>query len=165
MKTISFLGINTMLCVIVSFVFYACVPQKAAYFKVDYATESDTIRVECWETGRLMGDYTSKPYITSTGKDYAVIGIYSYRDSPQMFSEENAFHFLCVRYDSVRFTRLSDNAATITYRHDENATEAQRYFFTREAWTRDPEGKNVWTYHFHLTDDMFQVQYDSKSEP
>lgn len=30
---------------------------------------------------------------------------------------------------------------TFVFRHDENATEEQRYFFTREAWHCDPEGE------------------------
>lgn len=44
-------------------------------------------------------------------------------------------------YDSVMLTRSSDGATSIVFRHDENATEEQRYFFTREAWHCDPEGE------------------------
>jgi hypothetical protein len=61
-------------------------------------------------------------------------------------------------YDSVRLTRRSDNASTITYHHNENATNAQRYFFTREAWKCDPEGETEKdrTYTLILTEDMFE---------
>ena len=54
-------------------------------------------------------------------------------------SEEQAFAKLMSDFDSVKIIRRSDGASTLTYRHDENATEEQRYFFTREAWICDPE--------------------------
>ena len=58
-------------------------------------------------------------------------------------TEEESFLKLCSDYDSVRLSRRSDGASTITYRHDENATEEQRYFFTREAWRCDTEGETL----------------------
>lgn len=59
--------------------------------------------------------------------------------------------------DSIRIIRKSDNASTLTFRHDENATEAQRYFFTREAWDCDPPGEVLYDrrYTLILTEDMF----------
>ena len=74
-------------------------------------------------------------------------------------SIENAFTYLSTEYDSVRFTRSSDGAATITYRHDENASNAQRYFFTREAWTCSPDDEGydgTRTYTLILTEEMFR---------
>lgn len=72
-------------------------------------------------------------------------------------SEESSFATLLSQIDSIRIIRKSDNASTITFRHDENATEAQRYFFTREAWDCDPPDEKMYsrTYTFKFTDDMF----------
>ena len=69
------------------------------------------------------------------------------------YTEEEAFNILRHEYDSVQIIRRSDNAATITYRHDEQASEAQRYFFTPEAWDA-PEGLTSYT--LKLTDEMFK---------
>ena len=73
-------------------------------------------------------------------------------------SVEQAFASLCNDYDSVKLTRCSDGASTITYRHDENATDAQRYFFTREAWNCTPEGETEKdrTYTLILKEEMFK---------
>ena len=72
--------------------------------------------------------------------------------------QEEAFATLISNIDSIRIIRKSDGASTITYRHDENATEAQRYFFTRDAWTCYPEGEELYGrgYQFIATNDMFQ---------
>ncbi len=73
-------------------------------------------------------------------------------------TEEQAFNTLMSDYDSVMLTRSSDSTSTITYRHDENATDAQCYFFTREAWKCAPEGETEKsrTYTLILTDEMFE---------
>lgn len=73
-------------------------------------------------------------------------------------TEEESFARLRSSIDSIRIVRKADNASTITYRGDDNATDAQRYFFTREAWDCDPEGENEKsrTYTLKITDEMFQ---------
>ena len=152
MKTIA-LGIKNMLCVIAFIAFYACTSDKSALFYADYATDNDTIMIECWKNGHLNRDNTSKPFITSAGEKYVRIGFFAYDDDVDMFSEENAFHYMCIAFDSVKFTRLSDNAQTLTYRHDEDASETQLLFFKKDAWERQESGDFFYT--FHLSDDMF----------
>ena len=73
-------------------------------------------------------------------------------------TEEQAFAKLMSEFDSVKIIRRSDGASTLTYRHDENATEEQRYFFTREAWKCDPEGETEKDriYTLILTEEMFK---------
>ena len=73
-------------------------------------------------------------------------------------SEENAFTSLISQYDSIKIIRKSDGASTITYHNGDNATDEQRYFFTRDAWICSPdiegyEGDR--TYTLKLTDGMF----------
>ena len=73
-------------------------------------------------------------------------------------TDEQAFAKLMSDFDSVKIFRRSDGASTIIYRHDENATEEQRYFFTREAWKCDPEGETEKDriYTLILTEEMFR---------
>ena len=101
----------------------------------------------------MMTGTRARPFLIGSGIFFSAMG------GPSVaISEEQAFASLCNDYDSVKLTRRSDGAATIIYRHDENASDAQRYFFTREAWVCDPEGETQKdrTYTLILTDDMFK---------
>jgi hypothetical protein len=120
---------------------------------------NDTLVLKGWD-GANEVCYTS-PYASNSGDVFGKTTISSFRaggGSSTIVTEEQAFTQLMSDYDSVRITRRSDNASTITYRHDENASDAQRYFFTREAWQCDPEGEELKsrTYTFILKDEMFK---------
>ena len=91
--------------------------------------------------------------------DHVTVSLVGSMGGPSVaISVEQAFASLCNDYDSVKLTRRSDGASTITYRHDENATDAQRYFFTREAWSCTPEGETEKdrTYTLILKEEMFK---------
>ena len=120
--------------------------------------ENDTITLVGWGADGKT-NYTS-PYTNPQGWPTENTSIFWMQDGggPSVsITREQAFTGLQSRFDSVRITRRSDGASTITYRHDDNATEAQRYFFKREAWDCDPEGEELKDriYTFKLTDDMF----------
>lgn len=86
----------------------------------------------------------SSPYTSNSGDVHKspTISSYGVAGGPYIYvTEDQAFTNLMSDYDSVMLTRSSDGATSIVFRHDENATEEQRYFFTREAWKCDPEGE------------------------
>ena len=121
--------------------------------------DNDTLVLTGWN-GTNEVCYTS-PYTSNSGDVFDKTTISSFRaggGSSTTVTEEQAFTQLMSDFDSVRITRSSDGAATITYRHDENASFAQRYFFTREAWSCDPEGETQKdrTYTLILTEEMFK---------
>ena len=112
-----------------------------------YEVESpanDTIDFIGWRDSTEFCETT--PYITMYGDTLNHVNVCAEGRLGGMhvtITEEESFLKLCNDYDSVRLSRRSDGASTITYRHDENATEEQRYFFTREAWQCDPEGETL----------------------
>lgn len=86
----------------------------------------------------------SSPYTSNSGDvhESPTISSYGVKGGPHIYvTEEQAFTNLMSDYDSVMLSRSSDGATSIVFRHDENASEEQRYFFTREAWKCDPEGE------------------------
>jgi len=120
---------------------------------------NDTLLLTGW-SGTNEVQYAS-PYTSNSGDvfDKTTISSFNAGGGPSTsVTEEQAFTQLMSDFDSVRISRSSDGASTITYRHDENATDAQRYFFTREAWKCDPEGEELKsrTYTLILTDEMFR---------
>ena len=122
--------------------------------------DNDTLVLTGWN-GTNEVCYTS-PYASNSGDVFDKTTISSFRaggGSSTTVTEEQAFTQLMSDYDSVRITRSSDGLSTITYRHDENASDAQRYFFTREAWTCSPDDEGydgTRTYMLNLTDEMFK---------
>ena len=103
---------------------------------------SDTLVLIGWKEANVVR-YAS-PYTSYSGDVHESLTISSYGVSggPHIYvTEEQAFTQLMSDFDSVMLTRSSDGATSIVFRHDENATEEQRYFFTREAWRCDPEGE------------------------
>ena len=115
------------------------------YVEVDFkiAREgNDTLVLVGWN-GANEVRYVS-PYISNSGDVHesptiSSIGVIGGRHI--FVTEEQAFTQLMSDFDSVMLTRSSDGATSIVFRHDENATEEQRYFFTREAWICNPEGE------------------------
>ena len=121
--------------------------------------DNDTLVLIGWN-GTNEVCYTS-PYVSNSGDVFDKTSISSFKaggGSSTTVTEEQAFMQLMSDFDSVRITRSSDGLSTITYRHDENASEAQRYFFTREAWCCKPEGETQKdrTYTLILTEEMFR---------
>lgn len=103
---------------------------------------NDTLVFIGW-SGQNMVQYAT-PFTSYSGDVYHKRTICSYGVSggPNIsVTEEQAFNKLMSDYDSVMLARSSNGATSIVFRHDENATEEQRYFFTREAWRCDPEGE------------------------
>lgn len=126
-------------------------------------TPQDTLVIQKWGES-YDGECASIPYTNLPGETFeevftklAVCTIGRMGGPSVSVSTEQAFAQLMADYDSVKITRKSDGASTITYRHDENATEAQCYFFTHDAWNCNPEGEELKsrTYTFKLTNDMF----------
>lgn len=121
--------------------------------------DNDTLVLTGWNgTNEVI--YTS-PYTSNSGDVFDKTTISSFRaggGSSTTVTEEQAFTQLMSDYDSVMITRRSDNKSTITYRHDENASDAQRYLFTREAWSCTPEGETEKdrTYTLILKEEMFK---------
>ena len=120
---------------------------------------NDTLVLTGWN-GTNEVCYTS-PYTSNSGEvlNKTTISSFSTGGGPSTtVTEEQAFAKLVSDFDSVRITRSSDGASTITYRHDENASDAQRYFFTRVAWSCKPEGETQKdrTYSLILTEEMFR---------
>lgn len=120
---------------------------------------NDTLMLTGWN-GTNEVCYTC-PYASNSGDVFDKTTISSFRaggGSSTTITEEQAFTQLMSDFDSVRIARSSDGASTITFRHDENASDAQRYFFTREAWSCKPEGKTQKdrTYTLILTEEMFR---------
>lgn len=131
------------------------------YFNVENPI-NDTIDFVGWQGTGVVNMTT--PYTNRPGQeweqtmDHVTVSFVGSMGGPSVaISVEQAFASLCNDYDSVMLTRRSDGASTITYRHDENATDAQRYFFTREAWKCDPEGETEKdrNYTLILTKEMF----------
>ena len=134
-----------------------CMTSCEWFFDADFNIEvpaNDTIVFIGWKdtTGTTM----TCPYTSLSGDTHQQITVCHEGRSggPNgAYTEEEAFDILRLEYDSVQIIRRSDNASTITYRHDEQATEAQRYFFTPEAWEA-PEGLTIYT--LKLTQEMFK---------
>lgn len=141
------------------FVATSCQPKESVRYYASYSPSNsvDTITFEAWSLGNLVRQNTVVFYPTPTEGQYEEIPIYIYHGGKSVPTEV-AFLSLSTEYDSVRFSRSSDGAATITYSYIENATDAQRYFFTRDAWKCDPEGEELKsrTYAFILKDEMFK---------
>ena len=135
------------------------------FVDVDFNVENpanDTIDFIGWRDDserRMTTPYTNQPgEVWEAKMEHVTVSLLGAHGGPYVaISEEQAFTQLMSDYDSVRITRRSDNASTITYRHDENASGAQRYFFTREAWSCDPKGETQKdrTYTLILTEEMF----------
>ena len=135
------------------------------FVDVDFNVENpanDTIDFIGWRDHserHMTTPYTNQPgEVWETKMEHVTVSLLGAHGGPYVaISEEQAFMQLMSDYDSVRITRRSDNKSTITYRHDENASDAQRYFFTREAWSCDPEGETQKdrTYTLVLTEEMF----------
>ena len=132
------------------------------YFNVENPT-NDTIDFIGWQgigVVNMTTPYTNRPdQEWEQTMDHVTVSLVGSMGGPSVaISVEQAFASLCNDYDSVKLTRRSDGASTITYRHDENATDAQRYFFTREAWSCTPEGETEKdrTYTLILKDEMFK---------
>ena len=121
---------------------------------------NDTLLLTGW-SGTNEVQYAS-PYTSNSGDvfDKTTISSFNAGGGPSTsVTEEQAFTQLMSDYDSVRITHSSDGLSTITYRHDENASNAQRYFFTREAWKCSPDDEGydgTRTYTLILTDEMFR---------
>lgn len=132
------------------------------FVDVDFAiahTENDTLDFKGWN-GTSGAFYTS-PYTSNSGSVYDKTTISSFHTMGgrhTYVSEEQAFIQLMSDFDSVQLTRRSDGASSIIFRHDKNATEAQRYFFTPEAWICYPEGETQLSreYTLILKDEMFK---------
>lgn len=121
--------------------------------------DNDTLVLTGW-SGTNEVCYMS-PYTSNSGGVFDKTTISSLGaggSSSTIITEEQAFAKLMSDFDSVKIIRRSDGASTITYRHDENATDEQRYFFTREAWKCDPEGEmeKDRTYTLILKEEMFR---------
>lgn len=126
-------------------------------FKIAH-NDNDTLVLTGWNGTNVVCHRS--PYTSNSGDVFDKTTISSFRaggGSSTTVTEEQAFTQLMSDFDSVRISRSSDGASTITYRHDENATDAQRFFFTREAWKCDPEGEELKsrTYTLILKDEMF----------
>ena len=137
----------------------SCQPKESVRYNASYSPGNtvETITFEAWSLGNLVRQNTAVFYPTPTEGQNEEIPIYVYHGVKSVSMEE-AFLSLTTEYDSVRFTRSSDGASTITFRHDDNATEGQRFFFKREAWTCSPDDEGYEgsrTYTLKLTDDMF----------
>ena len=141
------------------FVATSCQPKESVRYNATYTPGNtvDTITFEAWSLGQLVRQNSAVFYPTPTEGQNEEIPVYVYHGVKGV-PTELAFNSLSLEYDSVRFSRSSDGAATITYSYIEHATDAQRYFFTREAWKCDPEGEELKsrTYTFILKDEMFK---------
>ena len=141
------------------FVATSCQPKESVRYNATYTPSNtvDTITFEAWSLGNLVRQNTAVFYPTPTEGQNEEIPVYVYH-GVRGVPTEVAFLALTTEYDSVKFTRSSDGATTITYSYIENATDAQRYFFTREAWQCTPEGEELKsrTYTFILKDEMFK---------
>ena len=142
----------------ITFTFTSCEYFVDVDFKIAHEG-NDTLVLIGWN-GANEVRYLS-PYTSNSGDvhESPTISTYGVAGGPYIYvTEEQAFNKLMSDYDSVMLTRRSDGVSTITYRHDENATEAQRYFFTRDAWKCDPEGETEKdrTYTLILKDEMFE---------
>ena len=140
----------------------SCQPKESVRFNASYSPSLsvDTITFEAWSLGKLVKQNSVAFYPTpSDGQDNQSqeLPIYIYH-GVRGVPTEVVFLALTTEYDSVRFTRSSDGASTITYSYIENATDVQRHFFTREAWQCDPEGEELKsrTYTLILKDEMFK---------
>lgn len=141
----------------------SCVPQEFVHLDAIYDPiyHVDTLTFEAWSLGNLVRKNTAVFYPTPSNMQngqYDELPILRY-EGGRSISTEEVFTSLSSEYDSVRFTRSSDGASTITYRHDEGALEEQRYFFKRVAWSCEPDDdgyEGSRTYTFNLTEDMFK---------
>lgn len=150
-----------VLLISLSILFSACEHFVDVNFVLKGET-NDTITLIGWSNAYQNGvtNYTT-PYTTNAGIQMEKVSISSFNagGGPHVsVTNEQAFTQLMSDFDSVRITRSSDGASTIIYRHDDNATESQRFFFKREAWTCSPDDEGYEgsrTYTLKLTDDMF----------
>jgi len=160
-------GFRTLPMLFAAMIILSSILTSCEYFvDVDFNVANpanDTIDFIGWRDNterRMTTPYTNLPGEEwETKMDHVTVSLLGAHGGPYVaISEEQAFTQLMSDYDSVRLTRRSDNASTITYHHNENATNAQRYFFTREAWKCDPEGETEKdrTYTLILTEDMFE---------
>lgn len=155
--------IAVLAVLLVTLTIASCKPRVPVEFKAVYnpTIAIDTITFEGWSLGNLVKKNTAVFYPTPSSiqnGQYEELPIFIYEGIGNV-STQDAFRILSSDYDSVRFIRSSDGASTITYCHDENATENQRLFFKREAWTCNPDDEGyvgTRTYTFKLTDDMFK---------
>ncbi len=149
-------------------VFFSMMLTSCEYFvDVDFViatTPQDTLVIQRWGPS-YEGRCDTIPFTNMPGETFeevftnlGVCPITNMGGPSVSVSTDQAFATLMAEYDSVRIIRKSDGASTITYRHDENATEAQRLFFRPEAWNCSPEGEELKsrTYSFKITDDMFR---------
>lgn len=131
-------------------------------FNIENPT-NDTIDFSGWQGTEVVNMTT--PYTNQPSQEWeqtidhvtvSMFGVIGGRSVA--ISEEQAFAQLMSDFDSVKLNRRSDGASTLIYRHDENASEEQRYFFTREAWKCDPEGETEKdrTFTLILTEEMFK---------
>lgn len=152
--------VGSILMILLSAV--SCVPQEFVGLNATYNPiyHIDTLTFEAWSLGNLVRKNTVVFYQTSSNiqnGQYEEIPILRYEGGRNV-STEAVFTSLSSEYDSVRFTRSSDGASTITYRHDEDASEEQCSFFKRVAWSCEPDDNGYEgsrTYTLNLTDDMF----------
>ena len=161
-KVLSLLSISASIIIMAMLLSASCQPMVYIEYNATYrpVNNLDTVTFEGWSCGNLVRQNTEVFYVVQSdghNNHDEMIPIFVY-DGVRSVETDVAFYYLAVEYDSVRFTRSSDGASTITYRHDDNESEAQRYFFTREAWDCSPEGEELKdrTYTFKLTDEMFR---------
>lgn len=150
-----------VLLVLLSALFSAC----EHFVDVDFVIKgmkNDTITLIGWSDAYQNGvTNNTTPYTTNAGSQMEKVSISSFNaggGANVYVTNEQAFTQLMSDFDSVRITRSSDGASTIAFRHDDNATEGQRFFFKREAWTCSPDDEGYEgsrTYTLKLTDDMF----------
>jgi len=157
------LNFRTLFVFVVSISFLLPFITSCEYFvNVDFEIANngnDTLVLTGWN-GANRVRYTS-PYTSNSGDIYNKTTISSFRAGGSRsisVTEEQAFTQLMSDFDSVQLSRSSDGASTIIYRHNENASEAQQYFFTRKAWKCNPEGEELKdrTYTLILTKEMFR---------
>lgn len=120
---------------------------------------NDTLKFTGWQGTNIV--CRTCPFTSDSGDvlHYRAVSYIFASGGPSVsVSEELAFDKLMYDYDSVMLSRSSDGASTIIFRHDENATDEQRYFFMREAWQCNPEGETEKdrTYTLILKEEMFE---------
>ena len=151
-------GTLLVLLAAMTFTLSSCEYMVTVDFEIAH-NDNDTLVLTGWSG--TNGVYYTCPYHSNSGElsDKTTISSLSTGGGPSTtITEEQAFAKLMSDFDSVKIIRRSDGASTITYRHDENATDEQRYFFTREAWKCDPEGETEKDriYTLILTEEMFR---------
>ena len=152
-------------CLFVSIIslFTACEHYVDVDFVISKTNDNDTITFIGWNKAYQDGmTYYKIPFVTNNGEQMicATICSFSVGGGPNVcVSREQAFVRLMSDFDSVRIVRHSDGASTITYRHDDSATDSQRFFFKPEAWMCNPDDEGFEgsrTYKLKLTEEMFE---------